>query len=117
MAAASAATARPPATRVVEGYPGASTVAAHRPTTGRRPGRGSSWRVREAVSDAVSGEKIARRAWVGLDLPPDVLDVRIDRPLVGFEGDPADRAQQLGAGKDAPRLARHVGGSNSVRVR
>src|ERR1700693_6307894 len=77
------------------------------PTTRRRPDRGSSLRVREAVSDAVGREQVVRRSWAWLDLSPDVLDVRIDRSLIRFEGDAADRAQQLRAGEDPSGLARH----------
>src|SRR5438270_9729882 len=106
MADASAATARPLATRAGEGYPGASTAEGHQTTSLCRD-QCSPRRVREAVSDAVGGEQVARRARVWLDLPPDVLNVRIDGPFVGFEGNPADGAQQLRAGEDAARLARH----------
>ena len=45
----------------------------------------------------------------GLDLLAQVLDVGVDRPLVGLEGDAVDRVQELAAGEHPARLADHGG--------
>ena len=42
-----------------------------------------------------------------LEFPAQVADVRVDRPLVTFEGDAAHRVEQLGASENAPGLAHH----------
>ena len=54
-----------------------------------RSARSSSGRaiVGEAVADAVHGQDVARLARIGLELAAQVLDVRVDRPLVRLEGD------------------------------
>ena len=71
------------------------------------PGRGraaSRALVREAVADAVDRQQVARRARVGLELAPDVLDVGVDRPLVRLERDAVDGVEELGPGEDPAGL-------------
>ncbi len=52
-------------------------------------------RLRETVTDSEHGEDVLRPAGPWLDLPPDVLDVGVDRPLVRLEGHAFDRVEQL----------------------
>src|SRR5215210_1177199 len=63
----------------------------------------------EPVADAVDSEQVAGVAGSGLDLLAEVLHVGVDRPLVGLEGDPVDRVQELAAGEDATGLTYHRG--------
>src|SRR3970282_2067692 len=67
--------------------------------------RPASSAVREAVADAVDGEQVARLPRVGLELAPDVLHVRVDGPLVGFERDAVHRVEELAAREHTPGLA------------
>src|SRR5262245_22208597 len=68
----------------------------------------------ELVADAVHGLHVARRSRIGLQLAPDVLDVRVDRAIerlvvhgaVGGGLCRANRVQQLRACEDAARMAR-----------
>ena len=75
---------------------------------GAGPGRGHQSVapiVGEAIADAVDGQHVARPARVGLELAAQVLDVRVDRPLVRLEGDPVQRVEELRPGEDAARAA------------
>ena len=49
----------------------------------------------ESIADAVDRLKITGRTRIGLDLAPDVLDVRIDRPFVALEGDAVYGVEEL----------------------
>ena len=85
-----------------------AAATAHRPATtaavpcgrpnpiGRagRPGR-SRPLVREPVANAIDGQDVAGLAWVGLELAADVLDVRVDCPLVRLERDAVDGVEEL----------------------
>src|SRR6266508_1898966 len=62
-------------------------------------------RIGEPVPDAVDGQQVARPGGGRLKLLADVLDVGVDRPLVGLERDPVHRVEELAAGEDAARLA------------
>src|SRR5260370_4462201 len=42
----------------------------------------SVWRLRETVTDSEHSQHVFGPAQLRLDLPPDVLDVGVDRPLV-----------------------------------
>ena len=94
---------------------GHGSSSGHQPGRSRgrgRPGRGRARqgaRLGDAVADAVDGQDVARLARVRLELPAEVLDVRVDRPLVRLEGDAVDGVEQLRAGEDAARLAGHRG--------
>src|SRR5439155_18257010 len=46
------------------------------------------------------GEDVDSSSRVRLELPADVLDVRVDGPLVRLEGHPVDRVEELGPGED-----------------
>ena len=59
-----------------------------------RPGR-SRPLVREPVANALDGQDVAGLAWVGLELAADVLDVRVDCPLVRLERDAVDGVEEL----------------------
>src|SRR4029079_9829275 len=103
--------ARPPATTAAPPSaargPASRRFAASAASPRESPGRGraaSRALVREAVADAVDRQQVARRAWLGLELAPDVLDVGVDRPLVRLERDPVDGVEQLGAGEDPAGL-------------
>src|SRR5204863_9245371 len=65
--------------------------------------------LREAVADPVDREEISGTCRIGLELVPDVLHVRVDRPLVGLERDTVHRVEKLRSREDAARLARHGG--------
>ena len=62
-------------------------------------------RISELVADAVHREDQLRALGIGFDLAPKILDVRIDRPLVGLELDSVDGVEQLRAGVDPTGLA------------
>src|SRR5437879_938325 len=96
-----AARLRPAATRAE--VPGRAIEAPAIPARSSR----SSPRIREAVADAEDGEQVAGIVGLRLDLPAQVLDVGIDGAFVRFDGHAMNRAEQLGARKDAPRLASH----------
>src|SRR5207248_11022030 len=106
MADASVATALPLATRAGEGYPGASTAGGHQTTSLCRDPC-SSRRVRKAVSDAVGGQQVSRRAGIWFDLSSNVVDVCIDRSFIRFERDAADWAQHLRSVEDEAGLGRY----------
>jgi hypothetical protein len=61
------------------------------------PGRPGHSRplVREPVAHAIDGQDIAGLARVGLELAADVLDVRVDCPLVRLECDAVDGVEKL----------------------
>src|SRR5438477_11176855 len=69
-----------------------ATATVHAPTTAtattnnrrrkRRPAGRSL--IGEAISDAVHRQQVAGPVGVGLELPADVLDVRVDGPFVGL---------------------------------
>src|SRR5262249_57880643 len=61
--------------------------------------------LRQFVAHAVHGEEISRAARVRLELPPDVLDVGIDRTLVSLQGDPVESVEELSPREDAPGRA------------
>src|SRR5713226_6291306 len=63
----------------------------------------------ETVTDSEHRQHVFGPASLGLDLPPDVLDVGIDRPFVGLEGHALNRVEQLSACEDAAGLPRHRG--------
>src|SRR5213593_4224142 len=63
----------------------------------------------ELVAHPVHGEDVARAARIRLDLPPDVLDVRVDGALEGIDVGAAHRVEQLRAGEDAAWLSRELG--------
>src|SRR5438876_3686960 len=67
---------------------------------------GSRAVIREAIPHAVHGEQITWLARVGLELAADVLHMRVDRALVGLEGDAVDRVEELRAREHAARRAR-----------
>ena len=68
-----------------------------------RPDRASRLGLGEAISHAEDGLDVARGARIGLELAPDVLHVRVDRPLVRLERHAVDRVEQLGAREDPAR--------------
>src|SRR5437773_5056133 len=65
--------------------------------------------VREAISHAVHREQVARLARIRLELPADVLHVRVDRALVRLERDAVHRVEELRPCEDAARCARERG--------
>src|ERR1700737_3122033 len=95
--------------------PAATTVAVRDLATRAGPTRapsspgGSRPRVRESVSDAKHRQQVPGIVRVGFDLPPQVLDVRVDRALVRLKSDASNRAEKLRAAEDTAWLARHRG--------
>ena len=73
-----AASRRPPATR--------AAAAGGRTRSPLGAGESGASCFGQSIPDAVDRQDVARLARVGLDLAAQVLDVRVDRPLVGFEG-------------------------------
>src|SRR6266508_333607 len=71
---------------------------------GRRPGPRRSG-IGEPVPDAVDGEQVPGASRHRLELLADVLDMGVNRPLVGLERDAVDRVQELATGEHAARLA------------
>src|SRR5260370_24338731 len=59
----------------------------------------SVWWLGETVPDSEHGQHVAGPPRHRLDLPPDVLDMGVERPLVGFESDPFHRIEALGPGE------------------
>ena len=59
----------------------------------------------EFVAHPVHGEDVLGAARIRLDLPADVLDVRVDGALEGVDVGAADRVEQLPAREDAARPA------------
>src|SRR5258708_5331776 len=101
-----AARLRSLATRVGGSQAAVRCRAGLRAAGARRPGC-SLTAVGQLVADAVDGLQVPGSTRVRLELAPDVFDVSVDSALIGFEGDAVHRVQQLGAGEDATRLARH----------
>ena len=52
-------------------------------------------RVGESVADSVDREDVARQARIRLELSAEVLDVRVDGPLVRLEGNAVNRVEEL----------------------
>src|SRR4051812_43519427 len=63
-------------------------------------------RLRRLVADAVDREDVSRIPSVGLQLAPDVLDVRVDRAVERLACVAADGVEELRAGEGATGLAR-----------
>src|SRR5438132_2353058 len=82
-----------------------------------RTGRASLVGLREPVADAIDRLEVAGRRRQGLDLPADVLHVRVDGALVRLERDAADRLEQLGAREDAAGLGGKRGEELELRRR
>jgi len=57
------------------------------------------------VADPVHGEDIAGMVRSGLQLLAQVLDVRVDGPLVAFEGIPLDLIDQLQTREGTARMS------------
>src|SRR5437879_12102879 len=87
--------------------PPATTVDGHAPISNAEGRRAPASFLDELIADAVDGQNVAWTAGVGFDLAPDVLDVRVDGALVRLHGDTPHRLEQLAAGEDPTRLARH----------
>src|SRR4249919_1145274 len=73
---------------------------------GRPPGPRRRSCIGEPVADAMDSDDVPRGTGRGLDLPADVLHVRIDRALVGLDRDAVYGVEQLGAGEHTTGLAR-----------
>src|SRR5687767_11617983 len=74
--------------------------AALRRRFGESLGRESARQLRfvgESVADAIDGLNVSGRAAVRLELPAQVLDVRVDRSFIRLEGHAANGFQQLRA--------------------
>src|SRR5438093_6754379 len=84
---------------------------------GRSPGRGwpSGSLIGEPIAHPVHREEVSRLPRGGLDLPPDVLHVRVDGALVRLDGDAVDRVEQLGPGEHAAGLADQRGEEVELR--
>src|SRR5947208_14971626 len=61
--------------------------------------------LREPVSDPVDREQIPGRGGIVLELPADVLHVRVDRALVGLERHAVHGIEQLRTREHATRIA------------
>src|SRR3990172_5322569 len=60
-----------------------------------RPEKGFLAFIIETIADAEHGQDVPRLFRVGFDLRPQVLDVRVDRPLVALVGFPLGRRKKL----------------------
>src|SRR5215510_4622770 len=99
--AAGAGKVRPPAT-TTDGAWSPATRSSPNPASGL--GRRPLSRFGEPITDAEDRFDVART-----DLPPDVLDVRVDCPLVRLERHAAHCVEELRAREHPARLTGHQG--------
>src|SRR5438093_7043574 len=61
----------------------------------------------EAIAHSVHRQQVPRARWIRLELVPNVLHMRVDSALVGFERHSVHRVEELRAREDATGFSSH----------